>query len=102
MLTKGRVIGLFVSTIAALITGVIAASNLIMDGWGIFLIDILGLSWITTPEIGSTDFSPSYTLFGLFLLLFATSALVYLTAFLFFSGQERLEFKAVSQADKNR
>lgn len=102
LLSKGRVIGLFISTIAALVTGVVAASNLIMDGWGIFLIDLLGQSWIETPEVGSTDFSPSYTLFGLFLLLFVTSALVYLTAFLFFSGQERLEFKAVSQADKNR
>lgn len=98
LLTQSQVIGLFISTIAALITGLIAALNLILN-WGISLIDTLELSWIETPEVGSIDFSPSYTLYVLFLQMFVATAFVYLTAFLFFRGQQQLEFKVVPQAD---
>lgn len=101
-LIKNQVTGLFISTIVALVIGWMTASYMSMNNWEIFLIDILGLNWITKPDLGSTAFSPSYTLFELFLLWSVTSAFVYLAAFLFFRGQQRLEFKAASQADKNR
>lgn len=101
LLTKGKAISLFVGSVVSFTIGVVAAI-FILGNWGIFLVDMLGLSWITKPELGSTDFSPSYTLFGLFLLMCTTSTLVYLTAYLFFRRQPKLEFRAVSRVDKNQ
>ncbi len=96
LLTKIRVIGLFVSTIVSLTTGAIAATYVHMSDWGIFLIDTLGLTWVTKPEYGSNDWTYSYSLFATTLSLCIVSIFVYLTACLFFCRQPNLEFKAVS------
>ncbi len=100
-LTKDRVTSLFISTIVALTMGWVTVSYIVLNKWEVFLIDILGPKWITKPDFGSTNFSISYILFELFLLWSVASVFVYLAAFLFFRGQQRLEFKAVSQVDNS-
>ncbi len=96
LLSKVRVIGLFISSIVSFTIGTVIAIYLLIENWGIFLIDTLGLSWITKPEFGSNDYALSYSLFGVVLSLCIASIFVYLTACLFFLRQPSLEFKAVS------
>ncbi len=102
LLTKIRAIGLFVCSVVSLAVGTVTAIYLLMDNWEVFLIDKLGLNWIITPELGSNDYALSYILFGVTLFLGIVSIFVYLTACLFFFRQQNIEFRAVSQTNKNQ